>query len=239
MENDSLISALRKAESEKFAAIPEEAEIEHAFSDGFQQKMDRLIRIQRNPVWDMVKTPVRRSMLFLMILLAAFGVPAEKNPLFRLAQPIPQLSASVSGVPEKDAQPNRTEDTAVPPAPPEEPTKERPAPPESSVRKEQPQEKPTSSLHTPSAADAVSRAAAETPAVTSAPSETAVRYEASSTSAPEMSPAPDAPQTPEPEINVPEQKNDLPEYIPLENDGASNQDAVRYYDLWPETDSVN
>ena len=92
MDENSLIAALRKAETEKFAAVPSEEGIDHAFSDQFQQRMDRLIRLQRQSVWNMVKTPARRSLLLLMILLLTFGVPPEKNPLFRIAQPIPQLS---------------------------------------------------------------------------------------------------------------------------------------------------
>ena len=92
MEENSLIAALRKAEAEKYAAVPAEDEIEHAFSDRFRQRMDRLIRLQRQSVWSMVKTPARRSLLLLLILLMVFGVPPEKNPLFRLAQPIPELS---------------------------------------------------------------------------------------------------------------------------------------------------
>ena len=92
MEENSLIAALRRAEAEKYAAVPAEDEIEHTFSDRFRQRMDRLIRLQRQSVWSMVKTPARRSLLLLLILLMVFGVPPEKNPLFRLAQPIPELS---------------------------------------------------------------------------------------------------------------------------------------------------
>lgn len=100
MDENSLIAALRKAEAEKYAAVPPEDEIEHAFSDGFRQKMDRLIRMQRQSVWNLVKTPARRSLLLLLILLLTFGVPPEKNPLFRIIQPIPQLSTVAPSAPE-------------------------------------------------------------------------------------------------------------------------------------------
>ena len=100
MEENSLIAALRKAETEKFAAVPPEEKIEHAFSDRFREKMDRLIRLQGKSAWQMVKNPVRRSLLLLLILLLTFGVPPEKNPLFRLAQQIPELSTVAPAAPE-------------------------------------------------------------------------------------------------------------------------------------------
>ena len=94
-KEDSLIAALRKAESEKFNDIAPEEEIGHAFSEGFENRMRRLIRLQRQPLWKMGKNPIQRSILLVLVLLLTFGVPPEKNPLFRMAQPIPQLSTVV------------------------------------------------------------------------------------------------------------------------------------------------
>ncbi len=94
-KEESLIAALRKAESEKFNDIAPEEEIGHAFSEGFENRMRRLIRLQRQPLWKMGKNPIQRSILLALILLLTFGVPPEKNPLFRMAQPIPQLSTAV------------------------------------------------------------------------------------------------------------------------------------------------
>ena len=94
-KEDSLIAALRKAESEKFNDIAPEEEIGHAFSEGFENRMRRLIRLQRQPLWKMGKNPIQRSILLVLVLLLTFGVPPEKNPLFRMAQPIPQLSTAV------------------------------------------------------------------------------------------------------------------------------------------------
>lgn len=95
MRKESLIAALRKAESEKFNDIAPEEEIGHAFSERFERRMHRLIRLQRQPLWKMGKNPIQRSILLVLILLLTFGVPPEKNPLFRMAQPIPQLSTAV------------------------------------------------------------------------------------------------------------------------------------------------
>ncbi len=108
MDEKSLIAALRKAEAEKYAEVPSEDEIEHAFSDTFRHKMNRLIRLQRQSVWNMINTPLRRSLLLLLILLLTFGVPPEKNPLFRIIQPIPQLSTVVPIVPDVSLPQNPT-----------------------------------------------------------------------------------------------------------------------------------
>ncbi len=95
MSKESLIAALRRAESEKFDTVAPEEEIGHAFSERFENRMHRLIRLQRQPLWKMGKNPIQRSILLVLVLLLTFGVPPEKNPLFRMAQPIPQLSTAV------------------------------------------------------------------------------------------------------------------------------------------------
>ena len=95
MSKESLIAALRRAESEKFNTVAPEEEIGHAFSERFENRMHRLIRLQRQPLWKMGKNPIQRSILLVLVLLLTFGVPPEKNPLFRMAQPIPQLSTAV------------------------------------------------------------------------------------------------------------------------------------------------
>ena len=147
MEENSLIAALRKAEAEKFAAVPQEEQIEHAFSDRFRQRMDRLIRLQGKTAWQAVKDPVRRSFLLLLILLLTFGVPPEKNPLFRIVQPIPELSTAAPAEPEP----------SLPAEPPAEvriaPDAEKTDPaPEKSPARIKPSAKPEDTLYVPPAA---------------------------------------------------------------------------------------
>lgn len=139
MENESLIAALRKAEAGKYAAVPSEEAVEYEFSDRFRKRMDRLVRAQRQPCWHMVRTPARRSLFLLLVLLTTFGVRPDRNPLFRFEQTLPQMNVAVPAVsetgaptrPPRDAEPTSAVSasayTARPGAvPPEEPSRAEP-----------------------------------------------------------------------------------------------------------------
>ena len=100
MDKESLIAALREAESAKFAGIPEEDAVEHVFSDQFGKRMDRLIRVQRMSVWQAINSPPRRAAMMFLILILTFGVRPDQNPLFRYAQPVCPISTTVPTAPE-------------------------------------------------------------------------------------------------------------------------------------------
>lgn len=94
MEKESLIAALREAEAAKFASVPAEDAVEHVFSAWFRKRMRRLIRLQRFPLWRLFRTPRGRAALMFFVLIAAFGVRPDQNPLFRYAFPSVQLQTA-------------------------------------------------------------------------------------------------------------------------------------------------
>ena len=58
---EQFISALREVSSAEFENIPySENAIEFSFSDAFKQKMQRLIKSQKKPYWDLIKTAPKK-----------------------------------------------------------------------------------------------------------------------------------------------------------------------------------
>ena len=222
-EKNPLVDALRRAETEQNAGVPSEEAVEHTFSDGFRQKMDRLVRAQRQPGWEMVKTPVRRSFLLLLVLLLTFGVRPDRNPLFRVVQPIPQLSTSVPS-----AAPTEAASLPGPAAPSGGPAQPRYGRAEIFRPEDAAPAAPSGALPEPSAAASAAPDRPETVTVPASP--------AGDTAAPPAAYAPsedtEPAGSPEQAADAPDRQEGWPVYVPItepadpaESDSSSTQEA--------------
>jgi len=73
-----LQEAFREAARREFAMVPDENELDYAFSSGFQRKMQRIIRAQVHGYWNMVNTLGKRiaiaAAIIVMLLTTAMAI---------------------------------------------------------------------------------------------------------------------------------------------------------------------
>lgn len=86
MSRDDFKNALREAVSAEFAEIPtDEDSIDYTFSERFEKRMNRLLKLQRKPYWKYVNTASKRAAVIIAAVLtvftAAFSVKAIREPI--------------------------------------------------------------------------------------------------------------------------------------------------------------
>ena len=78
MTRAELNQAFREVVSMEFAEVPCEDKISYCFSDGFVQKMEKLIARQRKPYWKYANTAAKRVAI-VAILVISFAMTALSN----------------------------------------------------------------------------------------------------------------------------------------------------------------
>ena len=71
---------------DQFQGIPAEAEIEHTFSQSFQEKNRSITRRSENVAWRFWQTPVKRAaliaiLIMVMLVTVACATPAIRNAI--------------------------------------------------------------------------------------------------------------------------------------------------------------
>ena len=81
MTKTEFFDALRIVQAEEFAGVTEYAE--YTFSDGFEKRMERLIRKERSKAWHLVNTGKKRAVLIaaviILMALTACSIPSVRN----------------------------------------------------------------------------------------------------------------------------------------------------------------
>lgn len=83
--NTVLQNALREAVCAEFAAVPTEEEIDFSFSERFERRLDKIVRMQKKPYWKLVNTASKRVALVCLSVLvlsaSAMSVKAVREPI--------------------------------------------------------------------------------------------------------------------------------------------------------------